>query len=353
MKRSPGVTAAGSLALLGSAFLAFTGVSELLVALFALGHRTPQGSVPGPGVTMMIFPILTGALFNFGLTGWGVATGIGLLRLKPWSRISILIFAVFLAIGSLFAMMMPLFLRLPGGPGGGRDFASIFQVTMGLMFAMPLGVAIWWLILFTRKSAIAQFSGHPEALAAPVSQETYLPAPAASSSPALQRPIVLTVIAWFYLASAVSGLPTYLWFAIGPFRNVEFPFFGTLVPGKAMLVYLVLSSGLLLLSSIGLLKDRVWGFWLTFAVHVLSLFSVGATLLLPGRTERLARYMSSFQSNFSPGVARSSSFVTRPLLTVGFSGGMIFSIVVLALMWTSRRRFFEFVAVKAGTAFTA
>jgi hypothetical protein len=87
-------------------------------------------------------------------TGWGLATGVGLLRAWRWARISTLIFSGLLAALGILAAVA--FLRTPGSDlSGWQLLLSMAVVT--LLFLSPTAVGIWLLRLFTRKEVKAYF----------------------------------------------------------------------------------------------------------------------------------------------------------------------------------------------------
>ncbi len=87
-------------------------------------------------------------------TGWGVATGIGLLRAWRWVRISALIFSgLLVAFGILVIAGL---LRLHGG--GISDWGSIIaRAVLGLLSLIPIGVGTRFLIFFTRTEVKTYF----------------------------------------------------------------------------------------------------------------------------------------------------------------------------------------------------
>jgi hypothetical protein len=92
---------------------------------------------------------------DFSLAGWGIATGIGLLRAWRWSRISTLIFSGLLAaFGVLEAVAS---LRMPGDVDTTRGELMIFKTALTLLDLIPIAAGIAWLVFFTRKDVKAYF----------------------------------------------------------------------------------------------------------------------------------------------------------------------------------------------------
>ena len=214
MKRSGGVTAAAVVALLGSAGLGLVAVSELSGALFISRFHPGGQALPEEGVIPAVASMVMGSLFNLAFAGWGLATGVALIRLKPWSRISTLVYAGLTGVCASFAGLIILFVPIPGPASAGQNFSGIFRVALELFLAIPFSIAIWWLILFTRKSVVAQFSGTPgPEVAAQVADTAAVPV---AGTPPPQRPMIITILAWFFLVSAISSVPRIFGFYSGP-----------------------------------------------------------------------------------------------------------------------------------------
>jgi hypothetical protein len=344
VKRTAGITAAAVVALLGSAFVALLAVIGLFAILFASRFSPPAEGLPQQGPIPAVAAGIMGSLFNFGFAGWGLATGIGLLRLKPWSRISTLIYAGFLAFSTAIAALIFLFLPLPEAANAGQNFNFVFRAIIEISCLIPLSIAVWWLVFFTRKGVAAQFSARPELTTSPEAQAVVSPPPFVPGPRKLQRPIILTIVAWFYLASAVSSAP---WYFFGPFRKIHFPFFGMMLEGKAVMIYFVLSFFLLVAAGTGLLKNQIWAYWLAFGFQLFGFLNVVATIFLPGRAARLEEYTASFQLNFPPEFHGPPANFFGMTATLGLAGGMIVSAVVLWFLWTCRKPYFEFVAIQS------
>ena len=79
--RPTGITIAAIVDLIGSAFLALLG----LVSLFGL---VAQVAVQPPEAVALRGMQFIGVVLFLALSAWGVSTGIGLIRLRSWARIS-------------------------------------------------------------------------------------------------------------------------------------------------------------------------------------------------------------------------------------------------------------------------
>jgi hypothetical protein len=346
MKSSAGVTTAAIIALLGSACVAFFGVSSLFRMLFAFQHREPEGALTHQAVVPFMVAMIMGSLLDFGLAGWGFVTGIGLLRLKAWSRISALIFAGLLAAMTPVIALGLLIGRWAASPASLQSFNFFFGVMMSFC-AVLLTIAVWWLVLFTRKSVIGQFSGTAPAGIIPGASAAGEPPVIAAPTPLPRRPLAITVIAWYYLASLPSMIPAIL---IYQYQKMPIPFFGRLLGSRGAVLYFALTVSVLLAAGIALLKNRVWGFWLAFSAELFRLLNFAAIVLLPGSAERWEKVMASIRIPYSPEMPHPSPNFPPAFLWIGFGTGFLVGLAILSILWTCRKRFFEFAAMQAGLA---
>lgn len=345
MKRSAGVTAAAVIALLGSACFGVLCIFELFGALLILRHGPSNRALPEGGPIPAATALIMGVITNLGFAGWGLATGIGLIRLKPWSRISTLVFASLLAVFTGFGAVIVSFVPFPQVPNASHAFSGAFRTMIELFFAVPFSVSAWWLILFTRKSVAAQFSEPAIPAVSGAAQTPEIPATFVAGPRRAQRPLIITILAWFFLVSGISTLPSLFLFFLRPWRNMAFPFFGFALEGRILPVYSALLAVLLLAAGIALLKNKVWGFWLALAIHLFKLLNMGTSIFLPGRADRFQKMVASM-SVFPSGVQFPPNFFVT-MMMFGLGAGLVISIIVLCLLLFSGRRFLKFAAIQA------
>jgi hypothetical protein len=111
--------------------------------------------------------------------GWGICTGIGLLRLKNWARISIMVFGGLLAVFGLFGAfgaLLASLITLPSSPDMNPAVLTSVRVFMVLFAMAQLGLGIWWVYFFNRATVKAQFQ-RPPGLSAGALPPPVLPAP--------------------------------------------------------------------------------------------------------------------------------------------------------------------------------
>jgi hypothetical protein len=323
-QRSSGVIAAAIVVFLGSAFTVLMALSMVLV-FFVFGPIPTGASAPTPPMDVRPF-MLVSVVFYLGLAGWGIATGVGLLKLKAWARVSILVFSGFMiatfgmgAVSLLFvSRLMP---AMPGGPPP----STIFGVAAAAM-AIPILIAVWWLMYFNRKSVRAQFEEYRttgEYSREDGSAKTLFRGP--------QRPVSITLIALLFLFAV-------LFFVLAPFRNYPALLFGAVITGNAAraihLVYLLLY----LYMGIGLLKLKPGARVVAIYVSVFNLANGLCFLLLPRLEERFNKLFS-----YTPTLAPLPPHLTvanlMPLLIIGHAFSLALTVLIIWLLVTRRNAF--------------
>jgi hypothetical protein len=102
------------------------------------------------------------ALF-FAVGGWSIMSAIGLLRLKSWARISIMILGGLMAVFGLFGLLAAgfvSFVPLPMPPGQAPPPAQMKAVVGVVMAVFALGqtaIGAWWIIFLSRRTVGEQF----------------------------------------------------------------------------------------------------------------------------------------------------------------------------------------------------
>jgi len=93
-------------------------------------------------------------VWAFLFSGWGLTTGIGLLRAWRWARVSALIFSGLLA--ALGILGVVIFLLMPGGGVSGGTLI-LLRTASTLLFLIPIAVGLRWLFFFRRNEVKAYF----------------------------------------------------------------------------------------------------------------------------------------------------------------------------------------------------
>ncbi|HEV2489523.1 MAG TPA: hypothetical protein VGT03_06930 [Candidatus Acidoferrales bacterium] len=344
MTRSGGVTAAAVVLFFGSGLL-----------LLMMGLGSLALILPRPSNAEQNFPVaslIVGLLFYGLLAAWGIVTAVGILKLRPWARISILVMSGFAVVGTLFACLSILLVApmMQQTPGMALGLAKVIEVIWGVVLAIPLGISIWWFVLFLLKSVRMQFAtgGMPgNAVLAPPPIATPL-APDASgtgtfsaaihSGPALtgpaQRkiPVSIIVIAIFLLVGA-SGMVFSLSYAF--YMKVPFILFGILLTGWKSTVSQATMGIVQLVLGIALLRKKPWSLNPTIAYAVFLTLNALLSFVTPAREV----YFSSFLHNFPVPQGMPPDFMAH-FLHAFFPVILIFSVALnlvgLYFLWTRR-----------------
>ncbi len=273
--------------------------------------------------------------FMAALSLFGIATGIGLILLRNWARISVLIWGglsvFFGVIGILFAFLLP---TIPPAspaelPEGGQQ---LLRWILLFLYGMPLIAGVWWLILFNRKAIKAQFAG------VAASADTVLP-----QKP--RCPLPITVLAWFY----VTAILNLLFLPFLPFRVPLFVF-GIVLHGSMGLALLSLSSVVFFVCGVGMLKLKPWSYALTMGLQGFWLASTAVSMFRPDYGAVMDAYLREVQTSmhlpatqFPPGgFAHHFGWV--------MALGLVFGGAILGLLVYYRQRFLEAASAAASSS---
>jgi len=320
-KRSASVTAAAVVAILGGLFLLLC----LSVALLALLFVKLPGTASELPPSVRTFGLATQG-FMICLSLFGIATGIGLLYLRNWARISVLIwggFSVFFGVIGIPIAFLTQFPPSPSSPALPAESMQAVRWILLVTYGIPLLIGVWWLILFNRKSVKAQFLGAR-----------------GSTDPDLPRkpacPLPIAVLAWLYITSILNLLFLPLLF----FRAPIF-IFGRLLHGSEGLTVLLLSSLAFFVAGIGLLKLKPWSYSLTIGLQLFWLASTVVSVLAPNYSAVMDSYMKEVQASFHLPETHSSPFNFTQHFGWIMVGGVLFAVAILGLLINYRQRFLE------------
>jgi len=266
------VTVAGVIAIIGSC-LAIFGCAMAWVGITML-PSTPSAPQLPPSVKSAAAAAM---LFFLAVAVFGVFTGVGILRLKNWARISAMIWAALVAIFGSLSLVFALFVPLPSPPAGPSVPMLAVRVLLFVFYGIPVAIGIWWLILFNRPAVRAQFAGTP-----PVDQPVLPKAP--------RCPLPVAVIAGFLGVSFVLVLLMAL---------AGFPFpvllFGHVIRGQLGAAIFALTTVLTLASAIGLWKLKRWSYPLLIGLQLFWLASGAVTFLSSSYEQNMREIMNDMQ----------------------------------------------------------
>jgi hypothetical protein len=322
MKRSVGVTISAVIVLLGCGI---TLVSSAFMAL-GLAEIAPRGDTPQLSKVAGVFLVL----FMLALAIWGIATGINLLHLREWARISMLVFSGFLLVISLPGIVMMLLVPLPAPPGVAdpelmQRVMAATRVGMVVVYGLLAVLGGWWLYFFNSRAAKDQFRSPGAAEQASV---VWAPPVAASASASPKRPISITIIAYISLIGACV-LP------VVQVMHVPMIFLGFIFTGwKASLIVMGFMT-VQLLMAYGLLQLEPWGRSLAIYYFNFAIFNSIISVILPGA-----------QSRFDEATALMQGTMGLPASPVKFPiwSGLIFGLPIIAIqLWfvVTRKQAFE------------
>jgi hypothetical protein len=339
MPRSTGITVISVLSLLGSLLTLALGLLVLAATLFAPSGHISQ--FPGSPVTFKAL-IAAASLVYLLPSIWGVATAIGLWRLKNWARISMIVFSVILifmgAVSGLVMLVMPFPSAPPPAPN--PSVMAGIRIVMGGFWLTLLGIGIWWLVFFTRAKVAEQFARPPVAYSEALSlQEIPLingRVPGQTAVSAGKRPLSITIIAWLLLAGCVF-IPMAMVF------RVPAAVFTSLVAGRtAFLIYLCFAVAQLCIG-IGLLRLRPAARIGAIAYLVFGFVNTAVFYFAPGGHARLLALLESEHSIFPwmrpfQDQAKYQLNFTPPLI-LGSIVGLVLIAVQLYFLITRKRAF--------------
>jgi hypothetical protein len=341
----PGVTAAAVVAVI-FAVVGILGCGLILLSLAALPNLESTSNVaPMPEGTRVFAAVLY--CFFLAICFAELVVAIHVFRRRNWARIVMLVWAGLMVAMSLFGMLgifligafvPPATTELPNP----TTFMAILRVFMLVFYSVPLGVGIWWLILFTRPRVVAAFQCSSAGAQIPVTIDASgFPAPAASILPATPKrpsvPVPIAVIA----AIDVSGAVWMILMLFLPFPyHVPFFLFGFQIPNVPYKAFLGFLGAAYILFVVGIFKLRRWGLDSLLIVKALFLFSGIVTLFNP-------KFMDAMDEMMADIMAKNSALPNGlPVFGHGFMQTILgfsysFAVALLVVMLIYRGRFLK------------
>jgi len=265
MQRSGGVTASAVLVFIGSGLTLIAAAFSSL-ALLALRNAPEQPafvrySVIGVGVFEAAFAI------------WGILSGIGLLRLREWARISLLVFSGLALFCTAPALVIVPLMPIPQSSDLPANFPIAMKLILEIVYAIPAAIGGWWLYYFNTRSVRDQFRG--EAANATGAETGGAPA----------RPLSITIIGWIMLIGGGISLPL-------SFLRFPVLFGGFVLAGWSSFLYLFGWCAFQVVAGAGLLKLKRWAWMLAVCGLSFGLANALISVLIPGWQARFDEAMS-------------------------------------------------------------
>jgi hypothetical protein len=306
-----------------------------------LGSAAISKSSPPPNLPVSLGSVLiVEAILTFALGAWGLASGIGLIYLKQWARISLLVFAGFLACITVPAVAMMAVIRLPDShdPNLPANFMTVMRIGMALFYGMFAALGVFWLYFFNKRSVKAQFQTMlpvPETAAGDSFLGTALPAPIASER---ARPLSITIIGWFLLVScALTPLFLLLNHALLPGFQFPFYFLGFFFFGRGAYEVLIVWMAAQMVAAVGLLKLKNWGLFATIGLQCLTVANLALLAGIPGHRARFQQIMEAMMASMNARMPQPPPF-SFPAWG-GLAMSLPFVLVILYFLITRRTAF--------------
>lgn len=173
-RRPSGVTLSAVVLGIFDIFLLIAGLIYVMIGfVFARSPGFPAPSVANgapPSQQLVVGMIAIFALFALLCAAWGISTFVGLLRMRNWARISIMIIGGCLAALSLFELFCCVLVQIMIKTGGlpqnanSANLAAInpaalqgfFLIGDGMCVAVA-AIGIWWIVYFAKQKTRAAF----------------------------------------------------------------------------------------------------------------------------------------------------------------------------------------------------
>ncbi|MGB7750655.1 MAG: hypothetical protein WCF88_03815 [Candidatus Acidiferrales bacterium] len=289
MKRPAGVTIAAVMVFIGSGLtLLSAGFMIFAFAVMPAAETTPAFTRDA-GLIMSVLML--------GLAGWGIATGINLLQLREWSRISMIVFSSLLLVMSVPGLLMMLVMPLAIPPASAyppgdampspEHLMTAVRVVMAVFYALLAVLGGWWLYFFNTQPIRELFRG-----AATTSSSNWTPGVLAPTeipgSP--KRPVSITIIAYLALVGACM-------FPVLNILHLPLTFLGFFFSGGKASLIVVGYMSVQLLMAYGLLKLEMWGRNLAIYYFNFAIFNSVISVILPGAQARYVEAMTAMQGS--------------------------------------------------------
>ncbi len=323
MQRSIGLTLSAVLVFVGCGFTLLCLGFGILGVMIA-----PQANLNAP---IMHAIVIFEMLFGLGFVAWGVATGVGLLNLREWARISMLVFSAIMVLFSLIPLLIFAFIPIPQPQGAPPNLVLFIRIGVGLFYGFFVALGAFWIYFFNRRAVRQQFK--TPAIARPagvtgIATET-APVPLAATP---QRPVLILLIAIFLMLGS----------CVVPFvfvLHTPMFFFGEALQGRAAGVCLVLFSALGLGAGIGLIRLRSWGWVAALAYEGLGLVNMACIVLIPGAADRMFGAMMQYEaSRGMPAMPPDFAFPIA-FMRISLIFGIVFAIAILWALFAYRKVF--------------
>ena len=268
MRRSTGVTVSAIFVFLGS------GLTVLLGSLMGFASWIQPQQPAQPVFIRYVLAVSVVLYFVFAI--WGIISGVGLLLLRNWARVSMLVFSGIVLCFTLPGLLIVPFLPMPEGSDSSGGVGLAIKLFAALFYALFAAVGGVWAYFFSRSSVKEQFLGLEEMTRR------------AANPP--RRPLSITIIAWVLLVTACFCAP----FAL--FLHYPMMCLGFVLTGWSANLFMLMWCLVQGSAGAGLLRLRSWARTLAIGVLSFGLLNSAAMVLLPGAFGRLLQMNAETQA---------------------------------------------------------
>jgi hypothetical protein len=344
MNRSAGVTVIAVLAMIGSALT--LGIAVLATIGLLAGAGQPPKDFPASPMFFRAIMLMV-PLFYALVAAWGITTGVGLLQLKNWARISTVVFSVLLILFGAFGALGSLAIFLAPPPSDLDQHALAFVRAFMVLFAVgQTGVGVWWLVFFNRPRVKEQFvarqisAGYPPIQAPyPVQPSYHVQPPPGVSVPIAptepRRPLSLSIIAWIMLVIAA-------FFPVNIALHTPAILLVKVLTGWQAALVMSVYEVLIIFIGVGLLRLKPAARYVGIAYFVFSVLNTVVFNFAPGGQSRVMKLLEAQRSTFpwmrdTPDVYQQLNSTTFFLMVSLM--GLIFSLVPLYFLIKEKQAF--------------
>jgi len=222
----------------------------------------------------------------------------------------------------IVVIFVTMFISTPADP---RISQGLLATILAVIYGIPTAISIWWLILFTRSSVVAQF--HASAALEPPRLPSAM---SVFNNP--ECPLAIRIVGW-YLGSFLIVIP-FIPFLPG---SVPAMYFDHMFFGPAAIATYILNFALISIPGIGLLLLKRWSYSLTIASQVLASTNAIYTTLSPSYE---ANTRSLFEKMNVPTLTSNAEQILRYSRYFSLIG-LLIPIAILITLWVTRRKFYE------------
>jgi hypothetical protein len=336
MPRSVGITVSAVIVFIGSALTILCGAMMLLGLVFLSNSNRMANVPPHFGYFGVIEAVV---LFGFG--GWGVASGVGLIKTRQWARVSMLVFAGILVCFSLPSVVLIAVIPFPdtNDPNLPSNFMTVVRVGIALFYAVFAALGCFWLYFFNRKGVKAQFRAEQPGAELTMS-DLRLGTPFATHSAGLRaRPLSITIIGWFLLVSSALA-PLFLLFYRAFFPEVQMPlcFLGFFFFGRSAFLIIFVWMAIQTIAAVGLLKLKNWGRLVIIGLQCLTVINTALLLAIPANRVRFQQLMDTMTASIDARMLQPPVPFVFPMW-IGVVSSLPFVFVILWFLFARKQAF--------------